>query len=350
MIPRCKIIAVILTLVFLTSLILPLGCRQNKTPLSSIFSIDKGGLLVQKAGSTDWIKGEVKMALKAGDSIKSGTEADAVITFFDGSTIELKADTQVEIATLVTGKAKIIQLKQAIGETISKVEKLTDPAARYEIETPSAVAGVRGSSMLVSVASDGVTIVQNLEGQISVTAQGTEVVIPLGGTGTVKPGETPVLELSYDDGIPDGGLSTGGLQKYGYMVTFEPLVLPFNITKIKIFSWIKTNPADSDQFTVRITDSALSPLWETSLPFTMFTTDQTWLEVAVPNITVNDNFCLQLYAPSLGQGLGPYIGADRSGTNKHSEELSDWQITPWTLQIPKEQTNWMIRVNGDVSK
>ena len=337
----------ILTAIFLVTVITPLGCRQTKNPLSSIFSIDKGELLVQKAGSTDWIEGEVNTALEVGDIIKSGTEADAVVIFFDGSTIELKADTQIEITQLETGKGKIIQLKQAIGETISKVEKLTDPAARYEIETPSAVASVRGSSMLVSVASDGVTIVQNLEGQISLTAQGVEISIPQGGTGTAKPGETPVLELSYDDGIPEGGYSTGGLQKFGYMVTFKPSSLPFEITKIKIFSWIKTTPADSDQFTVRITDSALLPLWETSLPFTMFTTDKTWLEVAVPNISVNDNFCVQLYAPSLGQGLGPYIGVDRSGINEHSELLSNWQITPWTLQIPKEQTNWMIRVNGN---
>ncbi len=305
--------------------------------------------MLKKAGTADWVKGDVNTALKAGDIIKSGTDSDAIVTFFDGSTIELKADTQIEIAKLVTGKAKIIQLKQAIGETVSKVVKLADPAARYEIETPSAVAGVRGSSMRVYVAADGTTTVQNLEGQISVTSQGTELIIPQGGTGTVKPGEAPKLELSYDDGSPDGGISNGGPQKYGYMVTFEPPALPFKINKVKIFSWIKGIPGDA-QFTLRITDKALTPLWETALPFSMFTTDHTWLELNVPDITVNDNFSVQLYAPTLGQGLGPFIGVDRSGINQHSETIAGWQITPWTLQIPKEQTNWMIRVDGNVIK
>jgi hypothetical protein len=314
---------------------------------NTILSVVQGEALVKKAGVGDWVKGEEKMVLKVGDSIKSGTGGNAVITFFDGSTIEIKAETQIEIAELVKGKTKIIRLKQEIGETLSKVEKLADAASRYEIETPVAVAGVRGSQMKVTVAANGVTVVQNIEGKISVRAQGVEVMIPVGGIGSVKSGEPPILELSYDDGNPDGGYSTGGVQKNGFLVRFELPAAPFTITRVKIFSWIKGTPNESDQFTVRITDKDLTPFWEISLPFTLFTTDHSWLEVEVPNIIVNDDFCILLYAPSLGQGLGPYIGIDRSGINEHSELLSDWQITSWTIQIPKEESNWMIRVNGN---
>ena len=114
------------------------------------------------------------MVLDVVDKIKSGPNSRAVITFFDGSTIELKPDTQLEISELVKGTANQIRLKQELGETISTVKKLADPASRYEIETPAAVAGVRGSTMMVSVAFDGTTSVQNLEGKISVTAQGVE--------------------------------------------------------------------------------------------------------------------------------------------------------------------------------
>jgi hypothetical protein len=349
MISTYKVLAAILTIVLIMSAVFLLGCNQSKVALSTILSINEGEVLVKKGRTSDWIKGEVKMVLKVGDAIKSGAEANALITFFDGSTIELKANTQIEIAELVKGKANFIRLRQEIGDTISKVEKLTDPASRYEIETPSAVAGVRGSSMLVSVTLDGTTTVQNLEGQISVTAKGIEILIPQGSIGTVKPGGSPILELSYDDGSSEGGYSTGGLQKFGYMVRFELDTKPFQINKIKIFSWIKGTPKESDQFTLRITDKDLDLLWEISLPFNVFTADHSWLEVEVPNITVNDDFCIQLYAPSLGQGLGPYIGIDRSGINKHSELLSGWEITSWTLSILKEQTNWMIRVNGDAT-
>jgi hypothetical protein len=315
---------------------------SGKTILSNI----QGEVLVKKYQADNWENGTVRMVLDKGDVIKSGTDADAVVTFFDGSTIELKADTQIEISELVKSQIKVIRLKQEIGETISKVEKLIDPSSRYEIETPAAVAGVRGSSMLVYVIRDGTTTVQNLEGQISVTAQGVELVIPEGGTGTVQPGEPPVLVLKYDDGRSDGGYSLGGPSNYGYMVRFESNT-PFKITKIRILSWIKGTPEESDQFALRITDKDLSPLWEVTLPYTTFTTEPSWLVIEVPGVIVDGGFCIQLNAPTLGQGLGPYIGIDKSSLNTHSELISGWESTEWTISVPKEQTNWMIRVNGN---
>jgi len=66
-----------------------------------------------------------------------------------------------------------------------------DPAAKYEINTTSGVAAVRGSQMLVQVVNDGTTSVYNLEGAISFSAQGSTVAIPVGSGSTAKPGQTP---------------------------------------------------------------------------------------------------------------------------------------------------------------
>jgi hypothetical protein len=331
----------------LALLVLPLSFAcSSVTSGTTVFSSIQGEVLVKKSGTNDWINGVVKMALDKGDVIKSGAEADAIVTFFDGSTIELKADTQIEITELLKSQAKAIRLKQEIGETISKVEKLIDPASRYEVETPAAVAGVRGSSMLVHVIRDGTTTVQNLEGQISVTAQGVELIIPEGGAGTVQPGEPPILVLKYDDGRSEGGYSLGGPLNYGYMVRFESDT-PFEVTKIRILSWIKGTPVESDQFTLRITDKDLAPLWEITLPYATFTTEPSWLVLEVPGVTIDGEFCVQLNAPTLGQGLGPYIGIDKGSLNAHSEIISGWELVEWTISVPKEQTNWMIRVNGN---
>ena len=179
-------------LLCLTLLTLP-GCYACSSGPSenTILSIAQGEVLVRKAGTDDWVKGEVSMVLKAGDAIKSGTEANASITFFDGSTVGLNANTQIEIAELVNEQAKVIRLKQKIGETISTVQKMVDPASRYEIETPAAVAGVRGSVMLVDVALNGITSVGNEEGMVSVIAQGVEIQVPEGTHSTVLPGQAP---------------------------------------------------------------------------------------------------------------------------------------------------------------
>jgi hypothetical protein len=167
------------------------GCSQTKTTPSAFIASFEGDVQMKKAGTTNWIKAEVKATLEASDSIKTGTDSKISITFFDGSTIEMTSNAQIEIKELIKGKTTSIRLKQDIGETLSKVKNLADTASRYEIETPAAIAGVRGSQMRVTVAPDGTTVVQNVEGKISVTAQGQEVLIPEGNSSTVEPGQTP---------------------------------------------------------------------------------------------------------------------------------------------------------------
>jgi hypothetical protein len=191
-----------LLLKFLASILLPIiigmnsiGCSSSKMAASTIISFLEGDARIEKAGTISWVKAEVKAVLSENDVIKTGVNSKISITFFDGSIIDLNPNTQVEIRELVKGKTTSIRLKQEIGETLSKVEKLVDPASRYEIETPAAVAAVRGSTMLVEVVIDGTTTVANIDGSISVTARGEEVVIPKGKHSTVIPGETPSTPL-----------------------------------------------------------------------------------------------------------------------------------------------------------
>jgi len=146
-----------------------------------------------RAGTNNWVLATAGTTLQPGDVIRSTNGAHAEVTFFEGSTIELNGETQVslsEISLSDTGSTTI-HLKQIIGNTVSRVKKLTDSASSYEVETQAAVAAVRGSTLDLTVLADGTTIVANVEGDISVTAQGIEVVIPEGMKVTVVPGSPP---------------------------------------------------------------------------------------------------------------------------------------------------------------
>jgi uncharacterized repeat protein (TIGR01451 family) len=159
-----------------------------------MLSIAEGQVLVMKAGNDNWIEAEVGTTVELGDTLRAGDDSRAVITFFEGSTIELEAGTEVEVVELGIVKdtgSTIIQLKQLIGNTVSRVKKLTDADSVYEIETPTAIAAVRGSIMFVRVREDGATAVGNSEGSISVTAQGQEVLLPEGTYSNVEPGQPP---------------------------------------------------------------------------------------------------------------------------------------------------------------
>ena len=189
-----KLLLIILGIITLASCF-PACSKSLAGSGATVVTSLQGDVQVQKKSDSNWIKASVQMVLQPGDIIKTGADARAVVTFFEGTTIELKAGTQIAVSELtkatVQGGATTIRLKQQIGNTVNTVSKLTDSASRYEIETPSAVAGVRGSIMLVSVAQDGTTKVTNQEGHVYVNARGVEVTIPVGNSSTVQPGQPP---------------------------------------------------------------------------------------------------------------------------------------------------------------
>ena len=179
-----------LFLLFITGMITS-GCSSSKTSASTIITQIDGNVQIKKAGTQNWQQAEIGTMLFENDSVKTNVNSKATITFFDGSIITLNPETQVEIKELVKEGTTSIRLKQELGTTLNKIEKLVDAASRYEIETPAAIAGVRGSQMRVTVAADGMTTVQNIEGKIFVTARDKEIIIPEGGTSIIIPGEPP---------------------------------------------------------------------------------------------------------------------------------------------------------------
>ena len=177
----------------------------------TILSISIGDVFVMKAGTDEWVEAEAGISVEAGDSLKSGDDSTAEITFFDGSTIELEPNTQIQVTELDiaadTGATTIL-LKQELGDTISRVTKLADPASRYEVETPAGIAAVRGSVMLVEVLGSGKTKITNIEGDIWAISGGKAVPIPEGRICTVTPGQPPVLKPVSSGPTGGGGSVT----------------------------------------------------------------------------------------------------------------------------------------------
>jgi hypothetical protein len=158
---------------------------------SAVLTSALGRVEVLKTGGT-WNNAAVGTKLEKGDTIRTGESAAATVTFFDGSTIELKFATEIKVLELQQqANQTTITLGQQVGQTVSKVAQLLDPASRYDIETPAAFAAVRGSDMFVSVEKDGQTLVGNIEGDIRAVAAGMEVKIPQGMHSVIYPGRTP---------------------------------------------------------------------------------------------------------------------------------------------------------------
>jgi hypothetical protein len=204
-----KLLVMLALTIIVASTVVGCGAGSPCPSTLTILSITEGEVLVMKEGTDDWVSAEHEMELDIGDKIKTGGNSSAEITFFDGSTMELGAGTEIEILSLdivcSTG-VTTITLEQMIGDTISRVTGILDPASSYEVETPSGVVGVRGSSVEIHVFrdnwhyEDGTTIAINLEGNVYAIAKGVEKQVPEGGSCIMLPGQEPnLMPVAEDD-------------------------------------------------------------------------------------------------------------------------------------------------------
>ncbi|WP_321927558.1 FecR domain-containing protein [Paraburkholderia guartelaensis] len=123
-----------------------------------------GQLLPLTVGST----------LVEGDRVQTGHNGFATLELADGSHIALPPDTSLDLATLrqtaLTGATdRIVDLHR--GEVSSEVTHATKKDDRFQIRSPSVVAGVRGTQFRVSYDGDkGATAVEVLDGAVGVDA------------------------------------------------------------------------------------------------------------------------------------------------------------------------------------
>jgi len=139
------------------------------------------------------------MDLASGERIRTSSSGEAVLTFLEGSDVQLLPDTELEMrdGDVQQGGRSVIAFKQFSGKTWNRVMALLDPESSYEVQTSSAYCLVRGTYFLVSVTDAG-TSVEVDAGEVVVGAQGEEVAVPAGQQVDVFLGQAP--DEPYDLG------------------------------------------------------------------------------------------------------------------------------------------------------
>jgi len=163
-----------------------------------------GAVDLMPAGSNAWRSAAAGDQVEAGSRIRTGPLSTATLVFFDGSKTALESETQVAAVRMNSRRdgSRDIVLRQALGRTHSRVQRASDQASRFEIETPAAVAAVRGTEFTTAVAADGTTSVAVTEGRVEVTAQGQTVTVLTDQETTVHPGRPPSIPAPIPQGTP----------------------------------------------------------------------------------------------------------------------------------------------------
>ncbi|NIV29818.1 MAG: hypothetical protein GWN58_10020, partial [Anaerolineae bacterium] len=153
-----------------------------------------GMVEILSANGDTWRLASVGDRVEAGDRIRTSSHSTARLVFFEGSTTDLMPSTEVafiQVSVRREGSDRIIALHQRLGRTYSRVQQLSDATSHFEIKTPTAIAGVRGTEFAIVVEDDGTTSVTVVEGLVEVTAQDKTVTVLAGEKTTVQPERPP---------------------------------------------------------------------------------------------------------------------------------------------------------------
>lgn len=186
-------VACALALIVFGAVLLPSWLRPAVTEAATLGQVS-GVVEIQSAAADGWRSASAGESVEEGDRLRTRPLSGATLVFFDGSTTDLEGGTEVALmrmSALHDDGARVILLHQASGRTYSRVQPLPDPASRFEIETPTALAAVRGTEFALDVEADGTTRVVVVEGVVNVTAQETTVVVPGGQETAVQPEQPP---------------------------------------------------------------------------------------------------------------------------------------------------------------
>src|SRR6266851_86511 len=183
---------VVIAFVLVTTGVLAALFPARAAASSSSLEVLDGIVAISHDGSS-FAEGHDGDLVQQGDLVRTGTDSHAILTFFDGSTIEVEPDSELIVHTLQADSAGdiLMTMQQNVGRSWHVVSHALTPNSKYEVKTPTTTATVRGTAFLVSVSPTGRSNVQTTDGVVHAIAGGEEVQIPPGFETNVDVGGGP---------------------------------------------------------------------------------------------------------------------------------------------------------------
>ena len=135
--------------------------------------------------SSKWKTLDNSTVLSNGDLIKTGSEGQAQLTFANQARTLIKSNSKLKITANDRGLG-LTKVKLSLGEILVKFVNTVKSDQQFEVETPSATAGVRGTIFRVVVNEEEETQVAVSEGKVEVSSDGGKVVVEKGEGAVVR--------------------------------------------------------------------------------------------------------------------------------------------------------------------
>lgn len=141
--------------------------RANKGVITYL----EGQVQVKKSGETGWSASRPNMILSEGDQIRVQAKSRAELILDNQSVMRLSENTLLTIHKLeeeVATRKETTRMELSLGKLWTRTAKLFNPTSRYDIKTPTAIAGVQGTIYQLQVGEDRSTNIQVFEGTVNI--------------------------------------------------------------------------------------------------------------------------------------------------------------------------------------
>lgn len=130
--------------------------------------------------------------VQEGDVLSTGADGSMLLTYADGSSTALLANSRLTLARLA-GQPRTIRYQMEGGEIFNRVVAHGDANARFEIQTPTATMSSPAGAFRVVVDAVGTTLVRLSSGELTISAAGRSLTLQAGQEAIVLEGQPPRL-------------------------------------------------------------------------------------------------------------------------------------------------------------
>lgn len=201
---------------------IPLHWLKRQPEPATVIAVTGQGQ-VRMAGSGYREPLQAQMLLRVGDQVSTQT-GSVTIKLADGSVIRMSENSRLIFNRLTQfGRTGMVdtRLRLERGEVSTEVEPLIEDGSRFEIETPSAVAAVRGTAFSLQ-SQPGSTRLQVTEGAVAFGPRGQTRRIPAGYSATVGEPGRGTVEIRRLPPMPDTTALPPSIQRLPVDVSWAP--------------------------------------------------------------------------------------------------------------------------------
>jgi hypothetical protein len=127
-----------------------------------------GDTKIKRARADVWQKLEPNMPLYYGDTVSTGADGAVQIALVEKGSIKIEPNTQIALNTIISPVERRNSFLLFFGRILFKLSKYASRSRNSEIQTPTMIAGVRGTELQIASYDDGTTLIHVASGMITV--------------------------------------------------------------------------------------------------------------------------------------------------------------------------------------